>query len=93
MSADATSLAAARRAFWWVFAGTLVLKLLLAATFPFTGDEALFHGMLFIGVQVPANPQRARAAAQEALRLFAATAETTGPLPLGVTSMLTERSS
>ncbi len=43
MKADDHSLAAARRLFWWVFAGTLALKLLLAATFPFTGDEALFH--------------------------------------------------
>jgi hypothetical protein len=43
MKADDHSLAAARRLFWWVFAGTLALKLLMAATFPFTGDEALFH--------------------------------------------------
>ncbi len=36
-------LAAARRAFWWMFWGTLLLKLVLAATFPMTGDEAFFY--------------------------------------------------
>ena len=36
-------LAAARRAFWWMFWGTLLLKLGLAATFPMTGDEAFFY--------------------------------------------------
>ncbi|MBL0943880.1 MAG: glycosyltransferase family 39 protein [Hydrogenophaga sp.] len=43
MSQDTLTLAAARRVFWWVFAATLALKLLLAGVFPFTGDEAFFY--------------------------------------------------
>ena len=34
---------AARRLFWATFAATLLLKLVLAAGFPFTGDEAFFY--------------------------------------------------
>jgi 4-amino-4-deoxy-L-arabinose transferase-like glycosyltransferase len=33
----------AHRVFWLTFGGTLVLKLVLAAGFPFTGDEAFFY--------------------------------------------------
>jgi len=33
----------AKRVFIWIFALTLLLKLVLAATFPFTGDEAFFY--------------------------------------------------
>lgn len=36
------SVGAARRLFWATFAGTLLLKVALAAGFPFTGDEAFF---------------------------------------------------
>lgn len=36
------SIAAARRLFWTTFLGTLLLKLVLAAGFPITGDEAFF---------------------------------------------------
>jgi serine/threonine protein kinase/Tfp pilus assembly protein PilF len=46
-------------------------------------DEALFHGMLFIGVELPANPQAARSSAETALRLFGASAAGRGPLVLG----------
>lgn len=41
-SVDA-SLIAARRLFWLTFAGTLLLKLVIAAGFPITGDEAFFY--------------------------------------------------
>lgn len=37
------SIGAARRLFWTTFAATLLLKLVLAAGFPFTGDEAFFY--------------------------------------------------
>jgi len=37
------STGAARRLFWATFLGTLVLKVALAAGFPFTGDEAFFY--------------------------------------------------
>ena len=43
MRAPEHSLAAARRLFWLSLAGTLALKLLLAAVFPITGDEAFFY--------------------------------------------------
>ena len=43
MKADNNSLAAARRLFWWAFGLTLLLKVFLAAVFPFTGDEAFFY--------------------------------------------------
>lgn len=43
MKADSNSLAAARRVFWLAFGLTLLLKLFLAAVFPFTGDEAFFY--------------------------------------------------
>lgn len=43
MKADNNSLAAARRLFWWALGLTLLLKVLLAAVFPFTGDEAFFY--------------------------------------------------
>ena len=43
MKADDNSLAAARRVFWWTLGLTLLIKLLLAAVFPFTGDEAFFY--------------------------------------------------
>ena len=36
-------LAQARRLFWLTFAGTLVLKVVMAAGFPITGDEAFFY--------------------------------------------------
>jgi len=42
MHAPDHSLAAARRAFWITFAATLALKVVLAAIFPFSGDEAFF---------------------------------------------------
>ncbi|MCU0940966.1 MAG: glycosyltransferase family 39 protein [Hydrogenophaga sp.] len=42
MNADDTSIAAARRVFWWALGLTLLLKVVLAALFPFTGDEAFF---------------------------------------------------
>lgn len=37
------SISAARRLFWTTFLGTLLLKGVLAAGFPFTGDEAFFY--------------------------------------------------
>ena len=43
MSIDTPTIAAARRVFWWAFGLTLLLKLALAAVFPFTGDEAFFY--------------------------------------------------
>mgnify|MGYP006152684553 CR=1 FL=1 len=47
-------LATARRTFWWMFWGTLLLKLGLAATFPMTGDEAFFYhsreGLEVVGI-------------------------------------------
>ncbi len=42
-SPPAASLHAARRVFWIAFAATLLLKLVLAAGFPMTGDEAFFY--------------------------------------------------
>ncbi|MBX3609024.1 MAG: glycosyltransferase family 39 protein [Hydrogenophaga sp.] len=42
MKADPTSIAAARGLFWLAFALTLVIKLVLAWVFPFSGDEAFF---------------------------------------------------
>lgn len=42
MSDDRRAASAARQVFWWLFGGTLALKLLLAGLFPFTGDEAFF---------------------------------------------------
>ena len=43
MNASDLSIGAARRLFWTTFFGTLLLKLVLAAGFPFTGDEAFFY--------------------------------------------------
>ena len=43
MNASELSIAGARRLFWTTFFGTLLLKLVLAAGFPFTGDEAFFY--------------------------------------------------
>ncbi len=43
MPGSAGDLALAHRAFWITFWGTLLLKALLAATFPMTGDEAFFY--------------------------------------------------
>lgn len=43
MNAFDFSIAASRRVFWLTFAGTLVLKLVIAAGFPITGDEAFFY--------------------------------------------------
>ncbi|MGC4367174.1 ArnT family glycosyltransferase [Hydrogenophaga sp. R2] len=43
MPLNDTSLPAARRLFALTFIGTLLLKLLLAATFPMSGDEAFFY--------------------------------------------------
>jgi 4-amino-4-deoxy-L-arabinose transferase-like glycosyltransferase len=40
---DAPSLAGARRVFWTTFWASLLLKAVLAATFPMTGDEAFFY--------------------------------------------------
>jgi 4-amino-4-deoxy-L-arabinose transferase-like glycosyltransferase len=37
------SIAASRRVFWLTFAGTLLLKIVIAAGFPITGDEAFFY--------------------------------------------------
>ncbi|WP_291010850.1 glycosyltransferase family 39 protein [Hydrogenophaga sp.] len=37
------SIAASRRLFWLIFAGTLLLKIVIAAGFPITGDEAFFY--------------------------------------------------
>lgn len=37
------SIAASRRLFWLTFTGTLLLKIVLAAGFPITGDEAFFY--------------------------------------------------
>ncbi len=43
MNASDLSIGAARRLFWTTFFGTLLLKVVLAAGFPFTGDEAFFY--------------------------------------------------
>jgi 4-amino-4-deoxy-L-arabinose transferase-like glycosyltransferase len=40
---DTLSLSGARRVFWTTFWATLLLKLVLAAGFPMTGDEAFFY--------------------------------------------------
>jgi tetratricopeptide (TPR) repeat protein len=45
-------------------------------------DEALFHGTVFIGVDLPANSAVAGAAAERALRTFGALADSTRPLTL-----------
>ena len=43
MNVSDLSIGAARRLFWTTFFGTLLLKVVLAAGFPFTGDEAFFY--------------------------------------------------
>lgn len=43
MNVTHLSIGAARRLFWTTFACVLLLKLVLAAGFPFTGDEAFFY--------------------------------------------------
>ena len=43
MNVSDLSISAARRLFWTTFFGTLLLKVVLAAGFPFTGDEAFFY--------------------------------------------------
>jgi tetratricopeptide (TPR) repeat protein/tRNA A-37 threonylcarbamoyl transferase component Bud32 len=45
-------------------------------------DEALFHGMLFVGVDLPANLEVTRTAACRGLALFGAAASSQGPLAL-----------
>jgi 4-amino-4-deoxy-L-arabinose transferase-like glycosyltransferase len=42
-TSDAQDLSSARRVFWTTWVATLLLKLVLAAGFPFTGDEAFFY--------------------------------------------------
>jgi hypothetical protein len=43
-------------------------------------DETLFHGMQYVGVDLPANLQRTKRTAEDALRLVGATAKDRAPL-------------